>query len=161
MSDDEDMMAIEESDTPIVDKQKAAVQEDDQAPPSEEATMPAALWQESEVTELQEDNETEMPDEPFWRRPQGRGPVGKEWDTRTGTWVPLGKALGPKWIPTRQLPDKGRAALREAQSESGQGRGVPAAARPNSKAQAPTQPAQPSVRARVARGRKSAATLHS
>lgn len=99
-------MIIEESTTPIVDKHKVAASEHDQTPPLDEATMPATQQQENEVVDPQ-GSEIEMPDEPdepFWRRPTGRGPVGKEWDTRTGTWVPLGKAvccLGPQTLDDR------------------------------------------------------------
>ena len=144
---------IIESSTPIVDKPKAAVQEHDQAPPSDEATMPAA--QEDEIVQPQEPTEIV----PFWRRPTGRGPVGKEWDTRSGTWVPLGKATGAKWVPTRHQPDNGRTALRNPQSQSGRDRGAPAARPTKAASRATTEPAQHLVRARVARGRKSEATV--
>ena len=40
----------------------------------------------------------------FIPRPRGRGPVGKEWDTSIGGWVPMGMSNGEAWVSTR-LPD--------------------------------------------------------
>merc|ERR1719469_966707 len=66
-----------------------------------------------QAPEQEYDEEHDAP-QVVWRRPTGRGPHNKEWDTSIGEWVPVGTSKARPWIPTRNLPDKGRATLRRA-----------------------------------------------
>ena len=57
-----------------------------------------------ESDERSADARNTTPQKRFIPRPRGRGPVGKEWDTSIGGWVPMGMSNGEAWVSTR-LPD--------------------------------------------------------
>jgi hypothetical protein len=57
-----------------------------------------------ESDERSADARNTTPQKRFIPRPRGRGPVGMEWDTSIGTWVPEGTSKGETWIATRR-PD--------------------------------------------------------
>jgi len=59
--------------------------------------------EEEEVVMIDEDEVCDGATEVYIRPPRGRVPVGKEWDTSTGEWVPAGQSKGATWVKRREV----------------------------------------------------------
>ena len=59
--------------------------------------------EEEEVVMIDEDEVCDGATGVYIRAPRGRVPVGKEWDTSTGEWVPAGQSKGATWVKYREV----------------------------------------------------------